>query len=45
MPNSGAKMLMLFGKTVAICGEECTEHINVLCENTHFLFVTTGRKQ
>jgi hypothetical protein len=36
---------MLFGKTVAICGEECTGHKNVLWENTQFLFVTTGRKQ
>ena len=35
---------MLFSKTVAICGEECTEHINMLWDNTHFLCVKTGGK-
>lgn len=35
---------MLFSKIVAICGEECTGHVNMLWDNTYFLFVKTGGK-
>jgi len=35
---------MLSSKTVAICGEEYTGHVNMLWDNTHFLYVKTGGK-